>query len=315
LKTQLLVLLLSVICSISSVSAASFDCKQAAHPIEKAICQNDELSRRDEELASSYQFLMENCQQQVKKSALPQSQKKWLAEIRKNFTQRSNPPDWLIQQYQQRNAYLSSLLSLCDTNTKLTSKLEIKKLSDKKLNFTLPYFVSSRAEVAQRINDWIFKNVLESPAPKKFSDGFKELAKEYTGEGMRPISFVNYSVVQNDAQLLVLAFELEGCGAYCEGFKVQYQFDARTGRYVETGDLFTAKGANTLALRLKQQHIQSGKAIIARLHKTLPYEQLETYQRCLSDWSSWQPNLWVMNIDKPHHVRFVYSTRSVLRIL
>ncbi len=305
MKTQLLVIVLIVIVSISRVSAASFDCQKTAYPIEKAICQNDELSRSDEELASSYQSLIENCQQQVKKSALLDSQRKWLAELRKHFTQSSNSPDWLIQQYQQRNAYLSNQLSLCDSKTKLTTKLDIKKLSDKKLNYTLPYIVSSRTEVAQRINDWIFKNLLESPAPKKFSDGLKELAKDYTGEGMRPIDFVNYLVVQNDARLLVLAFELEGCGAYCEGFKVQYQFDARTGRYVETGDLFTAKGAITLALRLKQQHIQSGKAIIARLHKTLPYEELEAYQRCLSEWSEWKPNLWSINIDKPHYVRFV----------
>jgi alpha-tubulin suppressor-like RCC1 family protein/uncharacterized protein len=296
--------------SITCVSAASFDCKQAVHPIEKAICQNPELSRSDEELAASYQSLMNNCQAQVKESALPQSQKKWLAELRKHFSQSPSSLDELIQQYQQRNAYLSHQLSICDSETNATSKIEIKKLSDKKLNYTLPYMVSSRTEVAQRINDWIFKNFLEMPAPKKFSDGLKELAREYTGDGMRSLNFVDYSVIQNDARLLVLAFEFEGCGAYCETSTDQYIFDARTGRHVDAGDLFTAQGAATLALRLKQQRIQRGKAIIARLSKTLEPEELDSYNRCLSEWSGWKPNLWIVNIDKHQKLRFVAGTCS-----
>jgi len=64
-----------------AVEAASFDCTKANHPVEKAICGNDELSKLDDELAQIFQsrkaFVIQG------DTHLVDEQKKWLSEMRK----------------------------------------------------------------------------------------------------------------------------------------------------------------------------------------------------------------------------------------
>lgn len=308
---KLVVTTILIMSTISISFAASFDCKLATHPVEKAICQNSELSRSDEELALSYKLLMSKCLQQPIKTYLQHVQKQWLAVLRNNFKEGTNSLNLLIQQYQERNAYLSNLVATCGSKIDSASGIQIIKLSDKKLRYTLPYVISTRAEVGQRINNWIFNRLLGTSAPKKFSDGLKELAGENAGSDIRTLKFVDYSVVRNDNRLLVLGVEFEDCGgAYCETSSDQYIFDTRTGRHVEASDLFTDQGAATVAQRLNQHRLQRAKAIIARLGKTLEQEELDTYHRCLREWSEWEPDLWSMNIDKHQHMRFVAGSCS-----
>ena len=49
---------LFLIFGIATVSAASFDCAKASSKTEKAICTDPELSKLDEDLASSYKEML-----------------------------------------------------------------------------------------------------------------------------------------------------------------------------------------------------------------------------------------------------------------
>ena len=46
--------LLALVLLEPSAQAASFDCAKAAHPLEKIVCANPDLSKKDEEIAKAY---------------------------------------------------------------------------------------------------------------------------------------------------------------------------------------------------------------------------------------------------------------------
>ena len=80
---------------VMSVQAASFDCKSAASKIEKLICDDDELSKLDDDLSKAYQLSLE---QSDDKQKATKDQRKWLKEVR-NACQDEN---CLKTEYQKR---------------------------------------------------------------------------------------------------------------------------------------------------------------------------------------------------------------------
>lgn len=167
-------------------------------------------------------------------------------------------------------------------------------------------------EIGRRINDAVFSRLLDMPAPGKLRDGLAGLDEQFEGDGMRPLTSVEYTVICNDGRLLVVEVDGEGCGAYCESFTEQLLFDARTGRAVQPDELFADAGATTLAQRLKSGQIRRGKALIAqaRKKKSLDADEGETYAWCLRQWSEFEPRLWPMAVNAKGQWRFVAGNCS-----
>ncbi len=126
----------------------------------------------------------------------------------------------------------------------------------------LPYVLAADAKVAARINHAVFLDTIDMAAPLKLSDGVRDRKKT---EGLEPISDINYQVLRNDARLLVLAVEYEGCGAYCEHREINFNFDAATGRSLLYSDLITAAGREKLDRQLEARRVARVNAEIARL--------------------------------------------------
>ena len=64
-----------------TVHAASFDCKKAKAPIEKAICTDKDISALDEQLASKYKALLKTLDE-AGKTVVKMEQKYWLKNTR-----------------------------------------------------------------------------------------------------------------------------------------------------------------------------------------------------------------------------------------
>lgn len=135
---------------------------------------------------------------------------------------------------------------------------------------TMPYVepadaaVAATARAALRINQALYLETLDLPAPARRQDGLK-VKKRDEGQPMAPISDIRFVVDRADQRLLALSITAEGCGAYCEGFTRSYVFDASNGRQVRAADLFTAAGADAIAAQLARQRSARIKAEIAKL--------------------------------------------------
>lgn len=77
MKRTTLIALTGLLALICSAHAASFDCAKAQTRVEKLICENNELSKLDEDLASTYAAALK---MESKGSTVRQAQKEWLKE-------------------------------------------------------------------------------------------------------------------------------------------------------------------------------------------------------------------------------------------
>ncbi len=78
-----------------------------------------------------------------------------------------------------------------------------------------------------------------------------------------------FTVSRQDARLLTLAFDSEGCGAYCESYNTWYSFDLQDGSLLTTANLFTPQGMRALAARLRQTQITRYRQQLKTLSKQL----------------------------------------------
>ena len=76
-----------------------------------------------------------------------------------------------------------------------------------------------------------------------------------------------FTVSRQDARLLTLAFDSEGCGAYCEAYSTWYSFDLQDGSLLTAANLLTPQGMRTLAARLRQTQITRYRQQLATLAK------------------------------------------------
>jgi hypothetical protein len=122
-------------------------------------------------------------------------------------------------------------------------------------------FVEAEGAVAARINDALFLTVLNIAAPVKPGASFTPPADQLP-EGTTTQDF---QASRNDERVLTLSFSAEGCGAYCEEYDVDYNFDARSGRLLALEDLVRPAAYATLARRLNQE----GRRLYTQQIKTL----------------------------------------------
>lgn len=122
-------------------------------------------------------------------------------------------------------------------------------------------FVEPSGIVASRINDALFLTVLNIPAPVKPGASFTPPANQLP-EGTTTQDF---QASRNDGRVLTLTFSAEGCGAYCENYDTDVNFDARNGRLLALEDLVKPAAFDTLARRLNQesrrQYVQQIKTL------------------------------------------------------
>lgn len=78
-----------------------------------------------------------------------------------------------------------------------------------------------------------------------------------------------FTVSRNDGRLLTIAFDSEGCGAYCENYSTYYSFDLQDGTVLTAANLFTPAGLQTLTVRLRQEQITRYTQQLATLGKEL----------------------------------------------
>jgi len=111
----------------------------------------------------------------------------------------------------------------------------------------MPFVVAARApQVAARINEALFLDLLNLPAPAAPGPRF-EVASDSGPEGTAELDF---KVSRNDARVLAIAADAEGCGAYCETYRRELSFDARTGRALAIDDLLNARGLDVARQRM-----------------------------------------------------------------
>jgi uncharacterized protein len=122
-KIQTPLKLLIFICAISSVSAASFDCKKANTKIEKTICASSELSKLDEQLAEAYQQAIKVCNDTS--GTIKAKQFDWLKSSIAEFKGCLKPQECIKELYPERIKHLNNILNQCQLlSTGNTQKIE-----------------------------------------------------------------------------------------------------------------------------------------------------------------------------------------------
>ncbi|AGC47246.1 hypothetical protein MYSTI_05973 [Myxococcus stipitatus DSM 14675] len=128
----------------------------------------------------------------------------------------------------------------------------------------MPFITHGNPDLAARINDRLFISRFKARAPAKAEPQLS--APEFDLAGLARQTF---AVTRNDARLLTIRFDAEGCGAYCETYSVAYSFDLRTGRLLTSQELFTPAGVRTLTRRMHQEKQRRYRAQIAQTEKEL----------------------------------------------
>ena len=130
----------------------------------------------------------------------------------------------------------------------------------------MPYVKASSPVVAARLNDMLYLSVASTPAPTRPGKTFP--APE--GDGLAGTTSLDFTVARNDDQILSISFDGEGCGAYCENYRLEYSFDARTGQFLVLSDLLTPQGL-----------VETGKRIFRERERRY-LEQIKTLNRELA---------------------------------
>ena len=123
----------------------------------------------------------------------------------------------------------------------------------------LPFVSGGEAAVARRINALVTIDLLRVLPPARAAQGLPKP----DDDTRRSLPEADFRVLRQDARVLALAIDAEGCGAYCEGFSHHYAFDLRSGRRLMPDDLISAEGRvalnRAMALRKRaviQRHLQ-----------------------------------------------------------
>lgn len=135
---------------------------------------------------------------------------------------------------------------------------------------TMPYVQAANKALAAKINDHLYIGQLGVMAPRQSGKDFgaDDLVVDTLSE--------NFSISRNDGRILTIVFENEGCGAYCETYRVIYSFDANTGRMLSIEELLAPAGMRELARRMAKESLTRYQQQLASLRKDLKTAQRNT---------------------------------------
>lgn len=124
-----------------------------------------------------------------------------------------------------------------------------------------PLVTGLDAHVSARINNLLFIETFEVPAPVHTSYGLREVSEEVWQRQPE----IDFQVQRNDGRIFSVTLSAEGCGAYCESYTTPYAFDAANGRHLSAEDLFTPAGRAALGKQLKTANLTAIQTEIRRL--------------------------------------------------
>lgn len=133
----------------------------------------------------------------------------------------------------------------------------------------MPRIVARDKNVASKINDRLFIGQFGALAPKA-------TRKYFTAEDgvvVEGLASQDFSISRNDDRVLTVAFENEGCGAYCESYRVIYSFDVKTGDALAAEDLFTESGLRSLQGKIHRARLSAYRKLLASLRNELKIAQ------------------------------------------
>ncbi len=110
MKCHRLILLVTVLIAAPRIQAASFDCRLAKTPVEKAICGDPALSLLDEKLNIAFKAAREQWNSTAREYVL-NDQRAWLRDVTSEFQGQPNyalAMKQLKERYRKRNRYISS---------------------------------------------------------------------------------------------------------------------------------------------------------------------------------------------------------------
>ncbi|HVK98208.1 MAG TPA: hypothetical protein VM553_00275, partial [Dongiaceae bacterium] len=131
---------------------------------------------------------------------------------------------------------------------------------------TMPFVRGGADGVAAAINEQLFQGQFSVPAPVPADGHFTLPANEDGTAGMFSQSF---TVTRNDDRILSIAFEGEGCGAYCENYSTYYSFEVKTGNVLKPDTIFTADGMSRLEQQLGRAKHAEHRKLLATLRQDL----------------------------------------------
>jgi len=131
---------------------------------------------------------------------------------------------------------------------------------------TMPFVRGGADGVAAAINEQLFQGQFSVPAPVPADGHFTLPANE---DGAAHAFAQSFTVTRNDDRILSIAFDVEGCGAYCENYDVYYSFAVKTGDLLKPDALFTANGMNNLAQLLGRAKGAEHRKLLATLRQEL----------------------------------------------
>ncbi|MBC3883021.1 hypothetical protein H8K35_16615 [Undibacterium sp. LX40W] len=119
-------------------------------------------------------------------------------------------------------------------------------------DITMPFFSSSKTDIASYINDKLFIGQLEMLAPTRWKPFFGDA----DGTSVTGIENQSFTVSRLDQKVITVDFDTEYCGAYCEASNYFYNFETQSGRYIVLSELVTKPGAQEILRRLKAEKIR-----------------------------------------------------------
>lgn len=133
----------------------------------------------------------------------------------------------------------------------------------------MPFISSDPVTVGARITALLFVSHMGMAPPTRPGDSFAPQPDQLP-EGTASQEF---EVTRNDARVLTIAFDIEGCGAYCESYRQLYSFDARNGRLLALEELLTPGSLSAVAEQVGRDRAQRYAAQLQGLKRDLAAAQ------------------------------------------
>ncbi|MDP1979024.1 hypothetical protein [Undibacterium sp.] len=198
-------------------------------------------------------------------------------------------------------------------------KYASKNHMGEKVELTIPFISTENQQVADRINNFLHIQLLNTLPPGKEDAATKTalIELELPLESMEPAS----SGLVNGKRQYAIVVSTEGCGAYCSLGEIRFDFDTRTGRAITPLELLSESGKKALAALAQKTNARRLRTEIARLEKlrnkgtkerdkeTIA-EQIELYERCLEERYTKSGSLYDLYLKYPGQINILDGALS-----
>ena len=160
------------------------------------------------------------------------------------------------------------------SNLLLAQGFKVKDLAPKGSEQHFPLVVSkTHPNIAEKMNIILQLDILKH-LPNKYKDPFKLMGYS---------SCEDFSYVFGKKHLNI-SIEIEGCGAYCENYTRNFNFDLTTADDISLRDIVTQEGIKKLERDIRDRSIKQIETAISKLAKSKEPEDVEAlnmYKECL----------------------------------